>query len=90
MSKSILAAAVLVLLSNLVNPGAAYAQYFQVPAPYPNPYAPPGYGGAAPVVAFGLRCQSQVGICVMGAPGPVGSACYCMTPYGPAQGMIIR
>jgi hypothetical protein len=89
MPKILLTATALALLSLLAMGGLASAQYFQVPTPYPQPYPSLGYGGSMPSVVYGQRCQFMAGICVMGAPGPVGSPCYCMTPYGAAAGTIV-
>jgi hypothetical protein len=88
MLKSIAVATLCVLGWGVVVPAPSLAQYFQVPAPYPNG-AGPGFGGGMPAVVYGQRCQSPVGLCMMGSPGPVRTSCYCMTPYGPAQGVIV-
>jgi hypothetical protein len=41
-------------------------------------------------VAFGQRCQTSRGICVMSGPAPVGSQCVCPTPVGPLGGFVIQ
>jgi hypothetical protein len=41
-------------------------------------------------VAFGQRCQTSRGICVMTGPAPVGSQCVCPTPVGPLGGFVIQ
>lgn len=90
MKKSLVAAVAMGLLCSVITCGPATAQYFQVPAPYPNQYPPPAFGNTMPSVIYGQRCQFMAGVCLMGASGPVGSPCYCITPYGAAPGMIVQ
>jgi hypothetical protein len=39
---------------------------------------------------FGQRCQTSQGMCVLGAPAPVGTRCFCPTPFGPAPGAVVQ
>ena len=34
------------------------------------------------------RCMTPVIACYMGVSGPVGTPCWCATPYGPATGQV--
>jgi len=34
------------------------------------------------------RCYTPVVACFMGGSGPVGTPCWCATPYGPATGSV--
>jgi hypothetical protein len=40
--------------------------------------------------AFGQRCQTQQGWCIMSAPAPAGSQCFCPSPNGPVAGQVVR
>lgn len=47
----------------------------------------------APATALGRSCQTQIVRCgpFFNQPAmPVGSSCYCATPYGPAPGVVVR
>jgi hypothetical protein len=39
---------------------------------------------------FGQRCQAAQVWCFMSAPAPVGSGCFCPTPFGPAPGFVVQ
>lgn len=39
---------------------------------------------------FGLRCQTPQAVCNLGAPAPVGTRCFCPTPFGPAPGVVVQ
>jgi hypothetical protein len=39
---------------------------------------------------FGQRCMSAVGQCMIPQAIPIGSPCYCATPYGPAGGQVVQ
>ena len=39
---------------------------------------------------FGQRCQTPQVVCVLGAPAPVGTRCFCPTPFGPAPGVVVQ
>jgi len=46
-----------------------------------------------PTPRLGRSCQTQVGRCgpFFNQPAlPVGSSCYCATPYGPATGVVVQ
>ena len=47
--------------------------------PFPAQHPPP---------QFGQRCSSPGGQCLLPYPGPLGSGCYCATPFGPAGGVV--
>jgi hypothetical protein len=53
----------------------------RAPVPYPHPNDPMGPypPSSQPIAAV---CATQAGACRMGVPVPVGTACYCQTPYG--------
>jgi hypothetical protein len=40
--------------------------------------------------AFGQRCQTARGWCSLSTPLPVGTACFCPTPAGPARGSVVQ
>lgn len=39
---------------------------------------------------FGQRCQTGQGWCFMAGPAPVGSQCFCPTPFGPVGGFVVQ
>jgi len=39
---------------------------------------------------FGQRCQTPQAVCFLGAPAPVGTRCFCPTPFGPAPGVVVQ
>ena len=41
-------------------------------------------------IIFGQRCQTAQGWCFMAAPAPVGTQCFCPTPFGPAGGFVVQ
>jgi hypothetical protein len=41
-------------------------------------------------VAFGQRCQTPQGVCIMGSPAPVNTQCFCPTPFGPVGGFVVQ
>jgi hypothetical protein len=41
-------------------------------------------------LAFGQRCQTGQGWCFMAAPAPLGSACFCPTPFGAVPGFVVQ
>jgi hypothetical protein len=43
---------------------------------------------ARPAQRMSNRCMTPVVACVMGASGPVGTPCWCATPFGPASGLV--
>jgi len=61
--------------------------------PYGSPYgAPPGVQFGFPAQraqALGNRCASQAGICFLPGVGPIGTPCFCQTPFGNAGGQIV-
>jgi hypothetical protein len=70
----------------------AFAQ-FVAPPPAP-PILPPNFNQqrqfqntARPV---GSHCSTQVGVCVLNAPGQLGYQCQCTTPRGPILGRIVN
>ena len=46
----------------------------------------PARRAAGPAVSS--RCVTPVLACFMGVTGPVGTPCWCATPFGPANGMV--
>jgi hypothetical protein len=39
---------------------------------------------------FGGRCLTPQLWCIMAVPAPVGSSCFCTTPYGPVPGVVVQ
>ena len=39
---------------------------------------------------FGQRCQTPQAVCFLSAPAPVGTRCFCPTPFGPAPGVVVQ
>lgn len=39
---------------------------------------------------FGQRCQTAQVWCFMAAPAPVGTRCFCPTPFGAAPGVVVQ
>lgn len=37
----------------------------------------------------GQRCVTQIGICFLNVPGPIGHPCTCMSAMGPVPGRIV-
>ncbi len=67
------------------------APWTYVPPPPPPPvYGAPPYGGAyaPPIAPIGHSCRAGAWTCPLGAPAPVGEACSCPTPQGPAWGRV--
>lgn len=52
--------------------------------PYPQQKGPPPIQQAP----IGTVCVTQAGTCPMMQPFPIGSSCYCMTPYGQYFGFV--
>jgi len=67
--------------------GPAAAQF--VSPPPPAPILPPNFNQQQQAPRVGYRCSTQVGICVLNAPGQVGFRCSCSTPRGAVPGQII-
>jgi hypothetical protein len=64
--------------------------YYYAPPPPPLLYGAPPYGGAyaPPIAPIGPSCRAGAWTCPLGAPAPVGEACSCPTPQGPAWGRV--
>jgi hypothetical protein len=73
----------------IVPTSPALAQFFPPVGPVPNRpigCAPGQFcANAAP---FGFRCQTPQFWCGLPQPGPVGTPCYCNSPYGPIAGAV--
>jgi hypothetical protein len=39
---------------------------------------------------FGQRCQTPQVVCFLGAAAPVGTRCFCPTPFGLAPGIVVQ
>jgi hypothetical protein len=67
----------------------ARAQF--IPPPPRPPVLPPNFQQQQQVrPGLGSRCATQFGICMMGAPGQVGTVCTCPTVQGLAPGQIVQ
>ena len=40
--------------------------------------------------AVGDRCTTQYTNCILSDGQPLGSSCWCVTPFGPAYGRVVR
>jgi hypothetical protein len=39
---------------------------------------------------FGQRCQTGQGWCFMSVPAPLGTQCFCPSPFGPVAGFVVQ
>jgi len=87
------AAALLLTVALLAGPAQAQQQWNQDPRQF-QPQFQPQYQQQQqqqmyPSQGFGSRCITQVGLCSLNQPGPLGYGCACLFQFGPAQGQII-
>jgi len=84
-------AIVVAALCASVHDDSAIAQYYPPPMqlpPLPGGCAPGTY--CANSIVLGGRCQTPQFWCGLVQPLPVQQPCYCVTPYGPINGMVVQ